>query len=140
MFCPLHFSSVNNQNNQIYKCKTFKKIVERRHGEPIKFLFLPKMGLLGSQAGNEKKMLVVNYEQHLRVRNKRLLDKKVKFLLKNWEVVFGGLKIVFFQGQLFWFHSKGCLTATPSFSLLENFAKKRNIKYCILVQIICDTQ
>ena len=32
-----------------------KEIVERRHGEPIKFLFLPKMGLLGSQAGNEKK-------------------------------------------------------------------------------------
>ena len=43
-----------------------KGIVERRHGEPIKFLFLPKMGLLGSQAGNEKKMLVVNYEQLLR--------------------------------------------------------------------------
>jgi hypothetical protein len=31
-----------------------KEIVERRHGEPIKFLFLPKTGLLGSQAGNEK--------------------------------------------------------------------------------------
>ena len=31
-----------------------KEIVERRHGEPIKFLFLPKMGLLGRQAGNEK--------------------------------------------------------------------------------------
>ena len=24
-----------------------KEIVERRYGEPIKFLFLPKMGLLG---------------------------------------------------------------------------------------------
>ena len=33
-----------------------KKIVERRHGEPIKFLFLPKMGLLGSQASTEKKI------------------------------------------------------------------------------------
>jgi hypothetical protein len=33
-----------------------KDIVERRHGEPIKFLFLPKMGLLGSQAGNKKKV------------------------------------------------------------------------------------
>jgi hypothetical protein len=43
-----------------------KEIVEGRHGEPIKFLFLPKMGLLSSQAGNEKKMLVVNYEQLLR--------------------------------------------------------------------------
>ena len=34
-----------------------KEIVERRHGEPIKFLFLPtKMGLLGSQASTEKKI------------------------------------------------------------------------------------
>ena len=33
-----------------------KEIVERRHGEPIKFLFLPKMGLLGSQACTEKKI------------------------------------------------------------------------------------
>ena len=31
-----------------------KEIVERRNGEPIKFLFLPKMGLLGSQACTEK--------------------------------------------------------------------------------------
>ena len=30
-----------------------KETVERSHGEPIKFLFLPKMGLLGSQASNE---------------------------------------------------------------------------------------
>ena len=36
-----------------------KEIVERRHGEPIKFLSLPKMGLLGSQASTEKR---VNYE------------------------------------------------------------------------------
>ena len=34
--------------------------------EPIKFIFLPKMGLLGSQAGYEKKLLVVNYEKLLR--------------------------------------------------------------------------
>jgi hypothetical protein len=27
-----------------------KEYIERRHGEPFKFLFLPKMGLLGSQA------------------------------------------------------------------------------------------
>ena len=39
-----------------------KEIVERRHREPIKFLFMPKMGLLGSQASTEKK-LVVNSEQ-----------------------------------------------------------------------------
>ena len=31
-----------------------KEIVERRHGGSIKFLFLPKMGLLGSHASNEK--------------------------------------------------------------------------------------
>ena len=35
---------------------TGKEIVEKRHGEPIKFLFLPKMGLLGSQASTEKKI------------------------------------------------------------------------------------
>ena len=29
-----------------------KKYVERRLGEPIKFLFLPTMGRLGSQASN----------------------------------------------------------------------------------------
>ena len=40
-----------------------KEIVERRHREPIKFLFLPKMGLLGSQASNEKKTLLMNYER-----------------------------------------------------------------------------
>ena len=32
----------------------YKEIVEKRHGEPIKFIFLSKMGLLGSQASNEK--------------------------------------------------------------------------------------
>ena len=26
-----------------------KEYIERRHGEPFKFLFLPKMGLLGNQ-------------------------------------------------------------------------------------------
>ena len=29
-----------------------KEYIERRHGEPNNFLFLPKMGLLDSQAGN----------------------------------------------------------------------------------------
>jgi hypothetical protein len=38
----------------LYEWVVTKEIVERRDGEPIKFLFLPKMGLLGSQAGNEK--------------------------------------------------------------------------------------
>ena len=35
---------------------TIKKITGRRHGEPIKFKFLPKMDLLGSQDSNEKKI------------------------------------------------------------------------------------
>jgi hypothetical protein len=33
-----------------------KEYIERRHGEPFKFIFLPKMGLLGSQAVLEKKV------------------------------------------------------------------------------------
>ena len=33
-----------------------KEYIERRHGEPFKFLFLPKIGLLGSQAVLEKKV------------------------------------------------------------------------------------
>ena len=39
-----------------YLAGNSKEIVERRHGEPKKFLFLPKMGLL----------VVMNYEQLLR--------------------------------------------------------------------------
>ena len=42
-----------------------KAIVERRHGEPIKFLFLPKMDLLCSQASADKK-LVTKHELFLR--------------------------------------------------------------------------
>ena len=38
---------------------TGKEIVERRHGELIKFL--PKVGLLGSQATNEKKFVFILY-------------------------------------------------------------------------------
>ena len=44
---------------------SIKEIVERRHGEPIKFLFLPKMSLLGSQGSTEKR-LVMNFELLLR--------------------------------------------------------------------------
>jgi hypothetical protein len=33
-----------------------KEYIERRHGEPFKFLILPIMGLLGSQAVLEKKV------------------------------------------------------------------------------------
>ena len=42
-----------------------KEYVERRHGEPIRFLFLPKMGILGNQASTEKKS-IMNYELLLR--------------------------------------------------------------------------
>ena len=41
-----------------------KEYRERRHGEPFKFQFLPKMGLVGSQAVIEKKSPIVNYERH----------------------------------------------------------------------------
>jgi hypothetical protein len=37
------------------RCGYLKEYIERRHGEPFKFLFLPKMGLLSSQAVLEKK-------------------------------------------------------------------------------------
>ena len=32
--------------------------VERSHREPTKFLFMPKMGLLGSQASTEKTNII----------------------------------------------------------------------------------
>ena len=56
-----------------------KEYVERRHGQPIKFLFLPKMGLLGSQASTKKKS-IMNYELLLR---------------EVFSCTFFGLKIVF---------------------------------------------
>jgi hypothetical protein len=37
-------------------CIPSNEYIERRHGEPFKFLFPPKMGLLGSQAVIEKKV------------------------------------------------------------------------------------
>ena len=72
----------------------YKKIVERRHSEPIKFIFLPKMGLLGSQADNEKKnagcelwatcfhgqIYFLNFFLHCKVCTKKLLDPKVKYI------------------------------------------------------------
>ena len=33
-----------------------KEVAKRRHGEPIKFLFLPKISLLGSQASTGEKI------------------------------------------------------------------------------------
>ena len=47
---PLHWKLLYGY--QMYSWDTvlfqLKEIVERRHKEPIKFLFLPKMGLSGS--------------------------------------------------------------------------------------------
>jgi hypothetical protein len=87
----------------------------KRHREPIKFLFLPKMGLLGSQAGNEK-MLVVNYEQLLRAVFHVFMAKNNCFQ-KCFYILGSSLKGGKYFGGL-WFYSKGCLSATPSFSLL----------------------
>ena len=70
-----------------------KVIVERRHGEPIKFLFLPKMGLLGSQVGNE--FFFFFYILGSAVKG-CLIRTKMKKFKKNLESIFGGLKIVFF--------------------------------------------
>ena len=50
----LYVLSVSENEVSTVLQEYLKEIVERRHGEPIKFLFLPKMGLLGSQAVNEK--------------------------------------------------------------------------------------
>ena len=48
----VHYLKIQARCSQPHglKCNMSKEIVERRHGEPIKFLSLPKMGLLGSQA------------------------------------------------------------------------------------------
>ena len=43
------FASSQNERDRT------KDYVKRRHGEPNKFIFLSKMGFLGSQARNEKK-------------------------------------------------------------------------------------
>ena len=93
-----------------------KEYIERRHGEPFKFLFLPKMGLLGSQAVLEKKSPILYYEQlfssvfstfhgqnfifsiyflHCSVCTKKLLNKKVKKIETNFGRIFFGLKTVF---------------------------------------------
>jgi len=78
--------------------------MERRQGEPIKSLFLPKMVLFGSQASTIKKRPILNNEQLLSsvfsnfhwhffflfsftfcsVRSKKLLHKKVKKRVSPW--------------------------------------------------------
>ena len=68
-----------------WKKKKTKDYIERRHGEPSKFLFLPRMGLLGSQAS---------------------MWKKVQFWIKNhfFSSVFST-----FHGQKVAFALKSCL-------------------------------
>ena len=54
---------INRQKSQVFLTKS-KEYIERRHGEPFKFLFLTKMGLLGSQTVHtRKKSPILNYEQ-----------------------------------------------------------------------------
>ena len=60
------------------------------------------------------------FSLHSSVRTKKLLNIKVKKNFKKiWEVFFlGGVEFFFFRAICFGYHSKGCLSATPSFSLL----------------------
>ena len=62
----------SSENNPFFK--EIKEIVERRHREPIKFLFLPKLG----QAGNERK---IDYDLLLRAVFSCLHRQKLNFAL-----------------------------------------------------------
>jgi hypothetical protein len=50
----IHIKCTKQFKWNLYFYVSGKEYIERRHGEPFKFLFLPKMGLLGSQAVLEK--------------------------------------------------------------------------------------
>jgi hypothetical protein len=50
---------------------------------------------------------------------KELLDTKVKMFKKKFVKYFLGLKTGFLRASCFGFYSKGCLSATPSFSVLD---------------------
>ena len=52
----VYLENVKSKQLQSYFMVLCKEYIERRHGEPFKFLFLPKMGLLGSQASTWKKV------------------------------------------------------------------------------------
>ena len=51
-----------NRGNHINIPDGTKEYIERRHGEPFRFLFLPKMSLLGSKASTSKKSIIMNYK------------------------------------------------------------------------------
>ena len=101
-----------------------KEYIERRHGEPFKFLFLPKMGLLGSQAVLEKKVqfwimsnFLAPFFQLFMGKKlffklffyiaasalKSCLIKKFKKLKKKFGRIFFGLKTGFFRASCFGF-------------------------------------
>ena len=49
-----------------------KDYIERRQGEPFKFLFLPKMGLLGSQASTKGQIISkANFDVFIWTKNER---------------------------------------------------------------------
>ena len=94
-----------------------KEYIERRHGEPFKFLFLPKIGLLGSQAVLEKKVQFLimsnflalffqlfmgknlffwNFNYIVASALKSCLIKKFKKIEKNFGRFFFGVKNCFF--------------------------------------------
>ena len=58
-----------------------KEYMERRHSEPFKFLFLPKMGLLASQANTRK-----NSTDELWASLELFFKKVVVSTLKSWIV------------------------------------------------------
>ena len=47
MITVVEFRAKKVQGGEI--CPLIKEIVERRHGEPVEFIFLPKMGLLAAR-------------------------------------------------------------------------------------------
>jgi hypothetical protein len=53
-------NKIQNRFLNVPKYDNDKEYVERRHGEPFEFVFLPKMDLLDSQASTKKKKS--NYE------------------------------------------------------------------------------
>ena len=52
-----------------------KDYIERKHGEPFKFLFLPKMGILGSQASAIKNPIMNYVERFMGKKNLNFLKK-----------------------------------------------------------------
>ena len=124
-------------------CTWGKAYIERRHCtvSPLNSYFCPKWAFQAARPVHEKSP-VLNYEQPfslvfstfhgqnfflnffiyiLASSLKSCLIEKLKKFEKNLGSIFFGLKIVFFRASCFGYYSKGCLSATPSFSLLCSF-------------------